>query len=462
MILYNARIYNNGELCSGFVIINEVKIKTIKYNPTEEDLKIVMAENMDDEKIDCENKIIIPGIIDIHSHLRDMGQSEKETFESGTKAAGMSGITTVFNMPNTKPPAITAKQIKNWMDKAKNNIYINVGFISGVPERIDEEEVKKIIKLGVIGFKIYPLNSLNGIDWTDRDNIQKLLAISSRYQVPIFIHPDWPLSEQDKELIFEKYKYKKNLLKLHDKLYPGKNELKYVKFIIQNYENYIRDKKFTNNPPIIHFCHISHKKSYDYLKDGVIKNHNNYRITFEITPHHLLLSNDIQLNNYNFGKVLPPLRNSTHSSYLFNELIKGNICLIGTDHAPHTLEEKNQIYSLAPSGLPGFETYARLFLKYVLNKKMTLKNYVEVSSENPAKIFGLKNKGFIKEGFDADLVIIDEISSYQVDSNNFISKAKFSPFDGLRSNVQIWKTIVNGKLIRLNEVIPEGKIIIRE
>ncbi|MFX1277706.1 MAG: amidohydrolase family protein, partial [Promethearchaeota archaeon] len=380
----------------------------------------------------------------------------------GTKAAALSGITTVFNMPNTKPPAITTNQVKKWMNKAKNNIYINVGFISGVPRNIDQEEIKNIIDLGVIGFKIYPLHSLNGIDWTKNENIQKILSISLKYQVPIFIHPDWPILEEHKEVIMKNHYNEKNILYLHDKLFPGKNELKYIEFMVENYEKFVKEDKLTKNYPILHFCHVSDKKSYIFLRDLVMKKENNFKITFEITPHHLLLSRDVKLMNSNYGKVLPPLRAPNHSSYLYKELIKDNVNLIGTDHAPHTLEEKNQKYLNAPSGFPGFETYTRILLNKVLEKEITLQTFVKISSENPAKIFGLKKKGFIEEGNDADLVIFDNVSPYEINSNDFISKAKFSPFEGYRSSVQIWKTFLGGVEINLYDEKPRGKIIKRE
>lgn len=172
MILKNVKIYTDGLIRKGALLINKGLIHSIKFNLSEKDYKNLVEKNEDKKEIDCQNKLILPGIIDIHSHLRDMGQSEKETFITGTKAAAFSGITTVFNMPNTKPPAINTEQIKKWIKRAENNIYVNVGFIAGVPKGIDEDEIKKIIDLGVIGFKIYPLDSLNEIDWKDPCNIQ--------------------------------------------------------------------------------------------------------------------------------------------------------------------------------------------------------------------------------------------------------------------------------------------------
>lgn len=463
MILKNAKIYVDGIIRKGVLLIENGVIKSIKLGSSEKDIKELEQENENKEVIDCQNKLIIPGIIDIHSHLRDMGQSDKETFQSGTKAAAFSGITTVFNMPNTKPPAIKADQIKKWMDKAKGKIHVDVGFIAGVPEGLNEEETKKIIDLGVIGFKIYPLGSLNGLDWTNDLNVQKLLKFSSKYSITIFIHPDWPLSEDKKAQINQKYiqgTYK--TLEYHNKIYPIEKETKYVNFIINNYKKTIFNNELTQESyPIVHFCHISSKESYLTIKNALEIN-KNFKISFEITPHHLLLSNKIKLTEDNFGKVLPPLREENHLNYLFNELAKGNIGLIGTDHAPHEIEEKLKDYRDAPSGFPGFETYPILLLDKVSKYMLSLENFVKVASQNPAKMFNLKQKGFIKEGYDADLLIIDKKPEYPIESKDFKTKAKYSPFEGFKSSVQIWKVFLKGNEINNESSEPIGEILFRK
>jgi dihydroorotase-like cyclic amidohydrolase len=188
MILKNALIYIDSSLRKGALLIHNGTIKSVVDEKSKEDLKIIQSQNEDEIEIDCGKRMVLPGIIDIHSHLRDMGQSEKETFLTGTLAAAFSGITTVFNMPNTIPPAINSYQVKKWMEKAQNNIYVNVGFIAGVPREFNFEEIISIIDLGVIGFKIYPLGSLNEIDWLNYLNVQKILNISSKLQISIFIH----------------------------------------------------------------------------------------------------------------------------------------------------------------------------------------------------------------------------------------------------------------------------------
>ncbi|TFG14748.1 MAG: hypothetical protein EU535_02855 [Promethearchaeota archaeon] len=462
MILKNAKIYDNGILRDGVIYIDNGIIKNIIFSPSEADFENLSKQNQNNGEINCENKIIIPGIIDIHSHLRDMGQSEKETFLTGTQAAAFSGITTVFNMPNTQPPAITSEQVKRWMKKAENNIYVDVGFIAGVPKDIDYKEIKDIIDLGVIGFKIYPLSSLNGLDWTDHLNIQKLLHISSIYQIPIFIHADWPLSEDEREEILQEYEIKKfQILELHNNLYPCQNEAEYVNFILENYYKIIADNNLQpKDYPLVHFCHISCIESYSLIEKA-LNQYSGLKITFEITPHHLLLTYKINLKNDNFGKVLPPLRDDKHSQFLYNQLKAGKIQIIATDHAPHTVKEKLNQYHDSPSGFPGFETYTLLLLDKVCRYELSLETFVNIASENPARLFNLKRKGCIKIGYDADLLVIDKIPEYLINPENFKTKAKFSPFSDFKISVQIWKVFLRGIEINNENSRPKGNIIKR-
>jgi len=460
MILKNALIYINGSLHDGALLILNGKIISVINDDSEDDLKSIQSKNEDGVVIDCERRKILPGIIDIHSHLRDMGQSEKETFLTGTLAAAFSGITTVFTMPNTKPPAISAEQVKKWMEKARNNIHIDVGFIAGIPRDFSFEEIVSIIDLGVIGFKIYPLNSLNGIDWTEYLNVQKLLNISSKLHLPIFIHPDWPLNVEEKEKIFQKdIEEKLPDLKLHNKLYPTYMEAKYVNFILENYYKIVVDLDLTpKDYPIIHFCHISCRDSYSLIKKALYTN-KFLRITFEITPHHLLLTDSIRIENPNNAKVLPPLRDEKQASYLFQELKRGNIKLLGTDHAPHTSEEKNKSFLDAPSGFPGFESYPLIILDQVFKNEFSLESFVKITSENPAKIFKLSNKGFIRAGYDADLIILDRGVDYPIESKQFKSKAKYSPYQNYQTSVHIWKVFLRGIEVNNEESKPMGNVI---
>ena len=464
MILKNAKIFTGNKLIDGALFIQSGKIQSIIKLPVEEKLDKIRSQNRKVVEIDCEKRIILPGIIDIHAHLRDMGQQEKETFQTGTKAALFSGITTVLNMPNTIPPAISEEQVKKWMERARDNIYNNVGFFSGVPKSIDEEEIKKILDLGVFGFKIYPLSPISDINWNDPENLLKILRISAKYKIPILIHADCPLPEEEKDNIKQKIKNSNvKYLKIHNDLYPKENEARFIKFVLTNYEKVINDSKLQiRNLPVIHFCHISCKESYELLSDLS----KDYDISFEVTPHHLLLSQEIILENESIGKVLPPLRKKSDAEFLFGKLIKGAIEFIGTDHAPHTVKEKSLQFFEAPSGFPGFETYTLKILDKVFENILPIEYFVKAASENPAKRFNVFKKGFIKKGYDADLLIIEKITSTYFNSSLFMSKAKFTPFENLNSSdssstVLIWKVFLEGFEISLNEPIPKGKMIYR-
>jgi dihydroorotase len=375
-------------------------------------------------------------------------------------------------MPNTKPPVISAKQVEKWMKAAQNELFVDVAFISGIPNDIDEEEIKKIIYLGVIGFKIYPLNPLNNCDWYNEAHIKKILLISSNYRIPIFIHPDWSQS-QDEKILGNKNQEGKTLLKIHDQMHPCQNETKYIEFILKNYFQVINENKLPlEKLPIIHFCHVSCKSSIEKIQESFDYNIRKEvflckfepDISFEVTPHHLFLSNDIELKNPPIGKVLPPLRDRENSLYLNKQLNEGTIKYIGTDHAPHTLQDKKLPFFDAPSGFPGFETYTLILLDRVLKRKISLTTFVEISATNPAKRFNLKQKGEIKEGYYADLIIIEKSKEYEIKSTEFRSKAKYTPFENSNltdrlTSARIWKTFLRGNEITEESSVPSGIII---
>ncbi len=187
-------------------------------------------------------------------------------------------------------------------------------------------------------------------------------------------------------------------------------------------------------------------------------------ITYEVTPHHILLNYNIKLENPAYGKVLPPLRRKSNSKFLFYQLNKGDIKFIGTDHAPHTIEEKSHPFFEAPSGFPGFETYLPLLLDKVYRNRLQLRSFVQAAMENPAKRFNLKRKGYIKENYFADLIIAEKSKDYPIDSQKFRSKAKYSPFENSDlsnrlTSAKIWKVFLRGKEINVTNSHPTGRIV---
>ncbi|MBD3194257.1 MAG: amidohydrolase family protein [Candidatus Lokiarchaeota archaeon] len=456
MILKNCKIFYKGILRQGNILINNGIIQTLEFGSTNDNLDNLVGLNSDKKILDVQNRVVLPGIIDIHAHLRDLNQKDKETFLTGTHAAAFSGITTVFNMPNTQPAAITAKSVENWMKEAEGKIYVNVAFISGVPRNIDEIELQKILDLAVIGFKIYPHEPLSGINWNKKENFTQLLEYSSKYNFKIFIHPHMKLQDNQN---LKKQADTNSLLKKHNKLNPCSLEIQFVEYALNLYTEFINNKNGNLiTYPQVHFCHISCKGSYKLIQ-STLNSYSKAKITYEITPHHLLLSNDLELDNPLFGKVMPPLRNKEDMKFLYSKIQQEQVMLIGTDHAPHTLEEKMRSYLEAPSGFPGFETYPLVILNEVCNYKLALSNFVKIASENPCEIFNLKKRGYIREGYHADLIIVEKVNAYPINPNSFRSKAKFSPFKNHSTCIKIWKVLLSGIEVNNETVVPHGKII---
>ena len=461
-ILKNASLYLNGTTRRGTLVIKHGRIAKIILNENTQKKKLFRLLKRFITEIDCDERLILPGLIDIHSHLRDMAQSEKETFLTGTKAAAFNGITTVFNMPNTTPPANNSKQMKLWLKKAKNNLYIDVGFIAGIPDNFNPIEIREIIKQKIIGFKIYPHKPLNNLDWTNKHNLYKLFDISSKYGIPIFIHPECPiLNEEETNFQNQVKSGTKKDLDLYNDIKPNQNELNYVKFVVENYKEYIHKKSLNfQQYPIVHLCHISSKQSFEYLLK-IQESDEDFRITMEVTPHHLLLNKTIQIDKSTIAKVDPPLRDTSDQLYLYDQLKRGTLKIIASDHAPHTSNEKDQPFYTAPSGFPEFDTYPLILLGKVLNGEIELKNFVQACSEFPAFSFNLKKKGFIKVGYNADLVIIEKVNPYSINTINIRSKAKFTPYHEFKTTVRIWKVFLRGIEVNRENITPKGKIFRR-
>jgi dihydroorotase len=462
MILRNARIVDDKSFKQAIILIKDQIIQEVILNPLGKDILRLKALNEDGSEINCDKRLIIPSLIDIHAHLRDMDQSYKETFSSGTLAALTSGVNCVFNMPNTSPVANNIETIKSWMERAKNNIYVDVGFIAGIPANFDKTEIEEIIKLGIFGFKIYPLDPISGIDWLNSLNFKKLLSMSSSYHIPIFIHPDWPVNKPQMDSLRSKIlSNDSNPLKIYDQMFPSSQELKFIDYALNNYQILIKELDLRGKDyPIIHFCHVSSIESFKLLASI-----QEFNISFEVTPHHLLLSNSIKLDNFAIGKVLPPLRTEDSRSFLFKKFEEGEIQHIATDHAPHSKEEKARSFDSAPSGFPAYGAYPFLFLDKIYDNALLIDYFIQATSINPSSRFDLKHKGAIVAGNEANLIILEKGSPYAINPELFYSKAKYSPFLNsdpkmAMTTIRTWKIIFHGEILNLEELKPKGRIIL--
>lgn len=415
LVISGGKTWYRGEFIECAVAINNGKIVRICKEP--------LAPQAD-LKLNVGGALILPGLIDIHSHLRDFELSYKEDFYTGTCAAASGGFTTVFDMPNTKPTTNSPVRLREKIEKICSNSIINVGAYSAPPKNI--EEFIELVNMGIAGFKVY-LSEYNELN-TDHCNYDFYNACSN-YNVRVHFHAEL------RDLIKPSTATGKLNASHHHLARPVEAETKALSYIINLKDTY----RFR-----AHICHISSSDSCLLIS----KMKNKYLdISAEATPHHLILNSKLTSVLGNIAKVNPPLRTEHDRKILIKYLNNGFIDCIATDHSPHTLEEKLKDYYEAPPGFPNFEVALPVLFTKCLNGELTFSRVIPAMSENPARLIGLKNKGKIEPGFDADLVIVNHKVEYMINPEKFRSKAHYSPFKNMKVRFQVLKTFLNGLLI---------------
>ncbi|MCF6184937.1 MAG: dihydroorotase, partial [Bacteroidales bacterium] len=382
-----------------------------------------------DTEYDLKNLTVIPGIIDPHVHVRDLKQSEKEDWTSASNAALRGGITTIFDMPNTRPPTVNLQYLNLKREKAKT-AKINYKFnIAATSQNITELiEILDTKPEDVAALKLFLAGS-NSNEYVDnKSDIKRIFEISSKYDLPVIIHTEL-------QKCVEKFssKAKNPTVKEHNFMRNRECSVRGTELVIS------LAKEIGNK---IYLAHISTAEEIDIIQN----NKNKCRVYCEITPHHLLLNENVLEKAGNFGKVNPPLRTENDNKRIMQGINDGTVDTIGTDHAPHLISEKLKNYLEAPSGFPGLETALPLLLNEVNKENFSLKRLTELTSEKSAEIFKLKKRGQIKEGFFADLTVIDLNKTWKIEAKNFKTKAKYSPYEGITGKGDIVMTFVNGKL----------------
>lgn len=382
-----------------------------------------------DQEIDINNLIVIPGVIDPHTHIRDLKQSEKEDWTSASNAALRGGTTMVFDMPNTRPPTVNLEYLnvkRKKAEAAKINYMFNIAATNfNLPEVIEILETKPS---DVAALKLFLAGSNSNEFVDDIEIINRIFDISLKYDLPVIVHTEL-------QKCVEKYSEKVLKPTVTDHNYIRNRECS-----IKGTELLISSATEIGNK--LYLAHTSTAEEIDLVK----KNKNKCNVYCETSPHHLLINEEILETAGNFGKVNPPLRTKKDNERIMKGILEGSVDTIGTDHAPHQLNEKLKPYIEAPSGFPGLETSLPLLLNEVNKGSFSLDKLIELSSLNSSEIFKVKNRGGIEEGYYADLTVIDIKKQWKIEASKFKSKAKYSPYEGMTGKGDVVMTFVNGEL----------------
>ncbi|MEK6984324.1 MAG: amidohydrolase family protein [Nanoarchaeota archaeon] len=354
--------------------------------------KITNKEPKADKIIDAKNNFVLPGIIDCHVHFREPGLTHKEDFLTGSMAAAKGGITTFLDMPNTIPPTTKLAALEEKRKLASKSV-VNFGLHFGATlDNISDIRMAKNIP----AVKLYMDETTGGLKVEDIDALKEIFKAS-------------------------------RLTVIHAEDLNVKNAVEIIS------KNNISNR--------IHVAHVSSKMELISAKSNKIRD----QVTVEATPHHLFMNeNDIQVLGA-FAEMKPRLKAEQDQEALWQGLKSGMIDVIATDHAPHTKEEKEK--ANYPFGVPGVETMLPLLLDAFNRNLITLPKIKQLCCENPAKIFKIKNKGFLKQGYDADLVIVDLDKRQAVRNEDLLTKCKWSPFEGRILKGWPVTTIVNGNVV---------------
>jgi dihydroorotase len=375
--------------------------------------------------IDCAGLHILPGVIDTQVHFREPGLTHKEDLETGSRAAVMGGVTAVFEMPNTRPPTISAETLAAKLRAAQGRMHCDYAFyVGGTRDNVASLSQLETLP-GCCGVKVF-LGSSTGELLVDGEH--DLLEILRRIARRAAFH-----SEDEGRL-------KSRLAEQRSGDPSSHSSWRDAETALRSTERLLRLARRTGKR--VHVLHVSTAVELPLLaasKDLA---------SVEVTPHHLTLSAPEAYQRLGTcAQMNPPIRDASHRDALWAALRDGTVDILGSDHAPHTLAEKSEAYPKSPSGMPGVQTLVPIMLDHVNSGRLSLERFVELTSSTPARLFQIAAKGLIEQGYDADFTIVD-IKARRVITNQWIeSRCGWTPYDGARVTGWPMGTIIRGRLV---------------
>ncbi|MGQ4275317.1 dihydroorotase [Terrihabitans sp. B22-R8] len=387
------------------------------------------------EIVDCTGLHLLPGVIDTQVHFREPGPTHKEDLESGSRAAVMGGVTAVFEMPNTNPLTITAEALADKLARAKGRMHCDHAFfIGGTHENVaDLPELERLP--GCAGVKVFMGSSTGSLLVDDDAGVRNILSAIRRRAA--FHSEDEP-----------RLNARKNLRVPGD---PSSHPVwRDAEAALMCTQRLVRIARETGAR--IHVLHISTAEEMRFLAD-----HKDVA-TCEATPHHLTLTDELYATLGTKLQMNPPVRSAAHRDGIWWGVEQGVVDVLGSDHAPHTLEEKAKPYPESPSGMTGVQTLVPTMLNHVAAGRLSLERFVDLSSAGPARIFNIAGKGRLALGYDADITIVDLKRRETITNDWIASKAQWTPYDGVAVTGWPVGTVVRGRRVMWeNELLESGQ-----
>lgn len=380
---------------------------------------------------------ILPGVIDSQVHFREPGLTHKEDLDTGTRAAILGGVTSIFEMPNTAPSTTTKEAYLEKLQRAQNRAHCNYAFFIGAAH----DNVDRLAELELLphcsGIKVFMGSSTGNLLVEDDETLEKILKQGHRRVV--FHSEDEMRLRERKHIAVEKAD-------------PHFHHIwRDVETAVNSTTRLLRLARKTGRK--VHILHISTGEEMDLLKNE------KDLASVEVLPQHLTLyAPDCYDRLGTYAQQNPPIREKRHLERIWQGVLDGTVDVIGSDHAPHTREEKDRPYPSSPSGVPGVQTLVPIMLNHVHEGRLSLQRFVEMVTENPCRVFGIKNKGRLQTGYDADITIVDLKKTKTIDNSWIASRCGWTPFHGMKVTGWMTHTIVGGNVVMENdEVVSTAK-----
>lgn len=430
-LIKNGNLVNEGVVQKGDILVQEGKIARIASN---------IEATVDMQVIDATGKYVIPGMIDDQVHFREPGLTHKGDIASESRAAVAGGITSFIEQPNTVPNAVTQELLEQKYEIASSKSYANYSFMMGGTND-NLEELLQTNPRNVAGIKLF-LGSSTGNMLVDRQEVLEKIFSSTSMLIAVHAEDEGTIQAN---------------LQRHKEQYGEDIPVQCHPIIRSEEACYLSSSKATElakkTGARLHVFHVSTGKETELFRNDIpLKDK---KITAEVCVHHLWFTDKDYETKGNLIKWNPAVKKESDREKLWEALLDGRIDVIATDHAPHTKEEKAKTYTQAPSGGPLVQHALVSLFEAKKQGRITVEKIVEKTAHNPAILFQIEKRGFLKEGYHADIVVIDPNSSWEVNADNILYKCGWSPFEGETFSSKVTHTFVNGCLVYENEEVKE-------